>query len=178
VVVDTHGGVRGAAVWLEGVKSGKPPAAEVVRRIAYADCALAPRVQSLPRIGATLEVASQSERRAELSLRDIGSPDVLARFPLAPIGRVFEVGLGAAGVYEISGPEIDPAWAVVTTTPYLGVTNSGGRHRFTAVVDGRYRIAVWHPPVAEGGEPLTASAEVEVAGGVADIEVALPAMGN
>lgn len=174
LVVDTHGGVLGAAVWLDGVEAGKQPPADPRRRISFERCALAPRVQSLPRPGSVLEVASASEQRVELALRRLGDEDVLARFPLAPIGRAFEVGLGGPGVYQVDGPEIDPAWAVVSTAPYIGVTNRRGRYRFKGVADGTYTLRVWHPPVTAGGEPLVASAEVAVAdGAAAKVEVAL-----
>jgi hypothetical protein len=192
VVVDTHGGVLGAAVWLEGVKAGIAPPVTARQRIAYRGCALEPRVQSLRRPGAVLEIASGSEERVELALEKVeasprgadkagrtnGAAEPLARFPLAPVGRVFAVGLGAAGVYRIDGPEVDPAWAVVSRTPYLAVTNSRGKVRFKSVVDGRYQVRVWHPPGA-GDEPLTATVEVEVADGkVAAVEVPLPASGR
>ena len=172
LAIDTFGGVRDAAVWIEGIEAGAPPPESVRGRAVLADCALSPPVLALPRTGATLEVAAATERRVELALSR--GDEAIARLPMVPIGRVFAVELEAAGVYEIAGDGIDSSWAVVSRSPYLGVTDTRGRFRFTRVPDGKFRIRAWHPPVVPGGDPLSATAEVEVSGGEpASVEVSL-----
>lgn len=172
LVVDFNGGVRGAAVWIDGIDAGAAPPERAQGRVTYADCGLSPRVLALPRLGATVEIASAAAERVELGIAR-GS-DTIARLPMVPIGRAFAVELAAAGIYEIGGDGIDSSWAVVSSAPYLGVTDGAGRYRFERVPDGRFHVRVWHPPVAPGGEPLTASVEVDVSGGkAATVEVDL-----
>lgn len=164
LVVHTMGGVSGAAVWLEDVSAGRAPPARARRRLTYRRCRLEPRVVALPRLGGALEVVTAAAPRVELTLAP-ATGEAVARLPMAPIGRGFARSMKQPGVYRVAGDGVDPSWAVVSGTPYLAITNARGQVRFDGLPDGHYQVKAWHPPLTEGGAPLTRIAAVELADG-------------
>lgn len=173
LAVHYMGGVSGAAVWLEEVSAGRAPLAGVRRRLTYGGCRLEPRVVALPRLGGVLEVVTAAAPRVELTLAPAGD-EAIARMPMTPIGRGFARAMSQPGVYRVAGDGVDPSWAVVSGTPYLAVTNSRGQVRFDGLPEGSYQVKAWHPPIAEGGAPLTQVAAVELAGeGSAEVAIEL-----
>jgi hypothetical protein len=163
VTMAANGGVVGALVWLD-VTKGKAPA-PAVGELAVDRCVLAPRaVLAAP----GLAVRNDDDVRHEVAIAREGQE--LARWPLPLEGSRYQMELGEAGVYEVSGDGGAHALVVVPPHPYHAVTDADGRYRLDGVPPGTYTVHVWHPGL--GGQPaLSASGQVTV---VADEAVEAP----
>lgn len=166
VSVHTLHGVRDTVVWLRDVTRGRAPNPPGTVELAVRDCRLRPRVAVAPRLGATLAVINDAERREEVVLELLGGkePELLARIPMPLVGQRFEVVLDRPGIVRArrASGAAAPAYVHVPAHPYVALTNDKGTVEFHDVVPGSYRVVAWHAPLAEGGEPVTVTAEVTV----------------
>jgi protoporphyrinogen/coproporphyrinogen III oxidase len=164
VSVHTMGGLRNAVVSLEGGASPAPPPAPT--ELAVHRCRIEPSVSAIGGLGGHLALINDDERRHEVRAWRLGEsePEPVARVPLPLVGQRVELPLEQPGILRVGDPR-DGAYVVVTEHRWVAVTGDEGRARFSKVPVGTYQIAVWHPPVTEGGPPRTATAEVTVTEG-------------
>jgi hypothetical protein len=151
LVLSASGGVAGAVVYLDGVRSGKPtsggngsplPGAT----LDVAGCRLAPRVLLVRAIGALLRVVNH------------GDTPVTVRFSRGPSLQVAARGLELRllephGFLEVGVERAHPAagaWVVVPAHPYYVLSDGEGRFRLDDIPAGEYTLVVWHPPVVTG----------------------------
>lgn len=171
VSIHTLGGVRGAVVRLGGIDRGRAPDPGTVVELAVRDCFVGPAAVRAPRLGATLAVINDDERRHEVLIEHLGdgtgTPSQIARFTLPVIGHRVELPLDEPGIVRASSTAdpTDHSFVVVPGTPYVAVTGDKGVATFEQVPAGTYQLAVWHPPVVAGDEPFVRTAEVTVVAG-------------
>ncbi len=166
VSVHTLHGVRDTVVSLRNVARGRAPNPSGTVELAVRGCRLRPLVSVAPRIGAELAVTNDDERphAVDLDLLGSGEPVPIARIRMPLVGQRFAVVLDRPGIVRarVAGRSA-PAYVHVPAHPYVGLTNDKGTVEFAEVVPGTYTVIAWHRPLTEGGEPVTASAEVKVA---------------
>ena len=187
LVVDSLGGVVGAFVWLEEVRSGTGDTTRPTARLTLGrdECGLSPSRVVLGRIDGGLELTTQRESRqtltvvgADASMKGkfkVGDP--VATLPLAPIGRLFWLPIAAKGIYRVSAENGESAHALVHDTPYATITEANGEATFAKLPIGGYRVVVWHPPIA--GKPVRREIDVTLkAGEKQTVEVRLLGAGR
>jgi oxygen-dependent protoporphyrinogen oxidase len=178
VSIHTLGGVRGAVVTLTNVGAGRAPDAGALAELSLRDCRLGPAVLRAPRLGATLAVINDDERRHDVLVEHLGdgtaAPTLVARFSLPLVGHRVDVPLTTPGVVRArSAADLDDhSFIVVPATPYVGLTGEKGVATLEQVPAGTYTLSVWHPPVTKDGEPFVRTAEVVVVSGET-VEVAV-----
>ena len=168
VSVHTLGGVRNAVVSITGVEAGRAPDADGVAEISISDCHVGPAAVRAARLGATLAVINDDERRHDVVVEHLGDgtsePTLVARFSMPLVGHRVEVPLTGAGIVRAtsSTDPADASYIVVPATPYVAVTGEAGTATFEQVPPGTYRLSVWHAPIAPGTGPLVRTAEITV----------------
>jgi hypothetical protein len=130
--------------------TGKP--APRALRIAFADCALSPRVG----VASTLSVASETETPAKVALIKVGALPFGGDVKDTTVHHVYlptaghEVDLGAEpnAIYRLgAGPEM--AWFVASDNPFIAVTEANGNVTLRDVPAGTHTVTAWLPPRAE-----------------------------
>ncbi len=168
VIIDPSAPPSGAAVRGQAPAVDGAPAGEA--RIVLADCALAPRAAA----AASLIVASNLDRPAQLVLRERGTPEALIdgtpvaiQLPIA--GHAAAVALTAGKVYELAAGD-ETAWLVAARAL---VTDATGTATWRDLPVGKHAMTAWLPPRA--GQPAKlAHGTVEVlAGALADATIDL-----
>ncbi len=168
-----------AVVELIGVEGARSSEAEPPLEVVVHDCRLGPVVSRLPGVGATLALINDDERRHELRLEHLGDgtadPTSISAVSLPVVGQRAELTLAKEGIVRITtgSDEHDHVYVVVPGHSYVAIADATGVARLEQVPPGKYQVRVWHPPLARGGKPLTATATVVVEAGRA-IEQVIP----
>lgn len=156
------GGVAGAVVYLADIHRGRPLLHGLVDSVDPSQrpqlggtviaqgCELVPQVQVMAPLGTTLELSRRGDGVRMVHGRSAGKS--VFDVPLDHRGPVRRVRIDTPGVLELSADGgVAPAWVVVQAHPYYVVTDDDGGFRLSDVPAGRYRLVVWHPPVATAG---------------------------
>ena len=179
----TTWGIPDAVVWTD---AGAPPAAATVR-IALRDCAMTPRI-AVARVGATLELASETEGPVTLALMHFGDPaddkalrnlietpgslpaGVLDRVSLPVVGHAVDVALARPAVDAVSDANAAAdAAAILVTQTAAGVTDATGQVVLHDLPPGSHALTAWIPARA-GQQATIARGKVDVvAGGQAEV---------
>lgn len=151
LVVGPSGGVKGAAVLIEGVGRGKRPEGEVV--LDNAKCRFVPHVavvmeggparirNSDPILHNTHGLWDGKATAFNVALPRGGRDVPLARYLKRP--GVIEVRCDAHTHMR--------AWLVVHDSPYFAVTDEAGNFRIDGIPPGKYTVTLWHPGYVQKG---------------------------
>jgi hypothetical protein len=173
----SSGEVEGALVYLVQIARGRPFAGAATGRVlgvgglieARAG-ALWPALQVVAPAPAAITVSNAGAERVVL----VGTGELAFRAVLGSGDRrTVPAGAGVTRVVDDDG-RLAPAWIVGLGHPYHALTDAGGRFRLDHVPPGRYRLEVWHPPVAGAAPVVVRRAVVVAAAGTARIVVDLP----
>lgn len=156
------GGVAGAVVYLADIHRGRSLLRGMVDAVDPGNrprlggtviargCGLVPHVQVMAPLGTTLELTRRGDGVRLVHGRSAGKS--VFDIPLDHSGPVRKIRIDTPGVLELSADGgVAPAWVVVQAHPYYVVTDDDGGFRLSDVPAGRYRLVVWHPPVATVG---------------------------
>lgn len=132
--------------------TGKP--APRTLRIAFADCALSPRVG----VASTLTVVSETETPAKVALIKVGALPFGGKVTDTTVHHVYlptaghEIDLGAEpnAIYRLAaGGEF--AWFVASDNPFIAVTEANGTATLRDVPAGTHEVTAFLP--SRGGQP-------------------------
>ncbi len=175
VTVHTNGGVRDIVVSVVGVARGKKLAAAGTTELAMRNCELSPPVVKLDRVGATLSIVNDDDRRHSLVVERLGG-DKLADIPLPVAGRRYELVAKKPGILRVrdTADEHNVAYVIVPAHPYVAVSGDTGQVELGQVPAGSYKLEAWQRPLAARLPPkkLVASIDV-VAGGTKTLQLSL-----
>lgn len=162
LIVDAHGRVANAVVWLADIRRGRPllslaPSTMYQRRLQVGGvlerrgCRFAPHVQVVAPIGGVLDIVHGDPGRARIAgERGDGQDDEgseLFADELRGAGARTSVLLEQPGLVRVRADDGGDAWVVVAGHPYHAVTDERGRFELPDVPPGRYQLVVWHEPV-------------------------------
>lgn len=144
LVVGHDGGVKNAAILIEGVSRGKKPDREVV--LDNTKCLFVPHVSVVMKGGVA------RVRNSDPVLHNTHGfwNGRISAFNLALPNRGQEIPvqryLKKPGVIEIKCDAHThmKAWMVVHDSPYFAVTDEGGTFRIDGIPSGRYKVTMWH----------------------------------
>jgi hypothetical protein len=180
VAPTTTWGIPDAFVAID-VDRGKP-LAEPTARVVLADCALSPRAIVA---GASLVVASEVDQPASLAIARAGSARPLApadgsgalpvqlSIDLPIAGHAVAVPLAADAIYTLAGSDVQPAWIIAASQPYVAVTEASGQVVVRDVPVGTFQVEALLP--ARAGQParLGHASVTVAANALADVTVEL-----
>jgi hypothetical protein len=159
--------VRGAAVYIEHVTTGRPfpsyvQTVQVGGTLVKRGCALAPSVQVVAPAPAALEIRGDD---TAVRLRVTAAGSASSTVDLQAGGAaMLEIG---AGVTKLDGADgaLGPAWVIGVETPYLTMTDDDGRFRIDQLPPGVYDLTIFSAPGMIGGAPMIAHRQVRVGAG-------------
>ena len=148
VVVDSRsGGIRDVVVRLEGIRSGKAPAADLV--VTNRDCAFHPHV-SAGMAGSLLKAANEDplthSTHPYYGKRSFFNYQFSSPGEIYPGRKMAEPGLITV---KCDVHNWMRAFVVVHDSPYIGVTDSSGILLIEDIPPGEYRYISWHEKLGE-----------------------------
>jgi plastocyanin len=154
LLVDPHGGVHNAVVWVEVPGTVREPGDEAARVLDQRECVFEPHVLLLP-AGGTLAIRNSDpllhnvrifRERAMLlhEWQPPQGPDLTWRFD-EPGRYLVRCGVHA-WMY---------AWVVATDQRYAAVTDQAGRFMIAGIPNGSYPLWVWHETLGEHQQRVT-----------------------
>lgn len=157
-ITGPRGGLAHVAVWLEGVKGGKPRE-KAMGKMINEDCRFVPHVQTLD-VGAKIQIENRDPilhtthaiyRGRRITAFNVGTPRK---------GQKVRKKLRRPGLLRVqcdSGHVWMRAWIHAFRHPYHTVTGEDGRFVIDEIPPGAYTLRVWH----ELGGILARAVEVE-----------------
>jgi len=179
VSVHTNGGVRDVVVSVLGVKGGKQvtkrgargkgtknSAGAVPTEMVVRNCELSPAIVKLPRLGATLAIINEDERRHDLAVEKL-TGDKWADIPLAVVGRRYELVFREAGIFRVRdlADDANVAYVVVPAHAYVEITGADGTVELAGLPVGSYKVQAWRRPLAANKAPKLVVASIDVVAG-------------
>ncbi len=155
-VVGDNGVLANVAVWIEGVKAGKPMTRAEGKMI-NEDCRFLPHLQTVD-IGAKIRIENQDPilHNTHAIYRD--QPITAFNIGMPRKGQVALKRVRRPGVLRIqcdSGHTWMRAWIHVFKHPYHTVTDEMGRFEITDVPPGQYTLHFWHENSGQQSRPIT-----------------------
>ena len=146
-VVVQGGGLVGAVVWLDGVRSGKALGAERRLELESDHCKLVPRVQDAA-VGSAVNIIGHDDLRQHLRFIAGGETAPRAAILLGGGEQVIptELPFKAPGMVVVNDAEHPwtRAYLAVFDHPYHAVTTAGGAFTIDGVPAGKYTLRAWH----------------------------------
>lgn len=155
--------------------------------LAVQQCRAWPRVVLLARPGEAVSLVNDDERRHEIEIERLSAGLAVAPakdakdapnatpasdaerattiIALPVVGSSAELRWPAPGIYRVAAADVEAAFVIVPDGVRAGVTTALGSVRFDDVPIGSYDVMTWHPPVDDGGAPITRQAVVTVTAG-------------
>lgn len=167
----------GAVVYIERINTGRSIGSRTGGVVTATACGLAPAVQVIGPLPASLVVENASAEPARLQVNQPARELV----ELDPGGRL-ELPVLRRGVMELTVPGRAPAWVVAEAHPYYEITDETGRFALDQVPPGPHTLVVWTPPMVtavNGGVPVWSEPAIErrtivvPADGLASVQLAV-----
>ncbi len=162
------GGLAGAVVWLDGVRSGKALGTERRVELESDHCRLVPRVQ-VAAVGSAVNIIGHDNLRQHLRFTAGGETTPRAAILLGGGEQVIptELPFKAPGMVAVRDAEHSwtHAYLAVFDHPYYAITGAGGAFTIDGVPPGKYTLRVWHErtgPTAQAVD-VAANGSVKVA---------------
>jgi hypothetical protein len=153
--------VRGAIVWLEGIRRGR--ALPVTRRyeVSIDHCRLVPRVQPVV-AGSTIQLHSLDALRSLVRVTRWPGGETRSTIATNNDGEVVpdDRAIGSVGTFEVRGaqPAWLRAWVLAFDHPYFTTSGTGGTYALTEIPPGQYRLVAWHERLGRVEQPVTVTA--------------------
>jgi len=165
--VHSAGGVRGAIVVLD-----QPATDDEVAAVAIRNCKVEPRIVAASGQPWQLALTNRDDKVHRAVVQGSGAQ---ASVMLRVLGQTRLVSGDEMGLYRIDlGTDVGVGYFYAAGDRRVAITDDSGVAVFDDVVAGSHEATIIHPPVAEMGSPIVASARVEVgADGTARRVVAL-----
>ena len=146
-IVVLGGGLAGAVVWLDGVRTGKALGAERRLELESDRCRLVPRVQAAA-VESAVNIVGHDDLRQHLRFTAGGETAPRAAILLGGGEQVIPTELpfktpGLVAVRDAEHPWTR-AYLAVFDHPYHAVTTSGGAFTIDGVPPGKYTLRAWH----------------------------------
>ncbi len=136
-----------AIVWLEGVRSGKPPGLERRVELESDRCILTPRVQAAV-VGSAVNVLGHDSHLQHLTFQVSGEAAPRATIQLGGGEQVIptELPFKTPGLVDVrdSAHVWSRAYLAVFDHPYFAVTSTNGAFTIDSVPPGKYTLHAWH----------------------------------
>ena len=167
-IVVQGGGLVGAVVWLDGVRSGKALGAERRLELESDHCRLVPRVQTAA-VGSAVNIVGHDDLRQHLRFTAGGETTPRATILLGGGEQVIptELPFRAPGLVVVHDAEHawTRAYLAVFDHPYHAVTIAGGAFTIDGVPAGKYTLRTWHERTGATAQAVevTANGLVKVA---------------
>ena len=170
-LLERSGAVAGVVVWLEGVRTGKPPGLERRVELESDRCRLTPRVQAAV-VGSAVNVIGHDNLLQRLAFQVAGEAAPRATIQLGGGEQVIptELPFRKSGMVAVRDTEHvwSRAYLAVFDHPYFAVTSLAGTFTIDSVPPGKYTMHAWH----ERTGVTTQSVDV-AASGAAKVSIAL-----
>ena len=141
------GGLAGAVVWLDGVRSGKALGTERRAELESDHCRLVPRVQAAA-VGSAVNIIGHDNLRQHLRFTAGGETTPRATILLGGGEQVIptELPFKAPGMVAVRDAEHSwtHAYLAVFDHPYYAITGAAGAFTIDGVPPGKYTLRVWH----------------------------------
>ena len=159
------GGLAGAVVWLDGVRSGKALGLERRIELESDHCKLVPRVQAAT-VGSAVNIIGHDDLRQHLRFTAGGETAPRATILLGGGEQVIPTELPFTTPGMVTVRDADHAWTrawlAVFDHPYFAVTGTGGSFTIDGVPPGRYTLHAWHERTAVVTQAVDVSANATV----------------
>jgi hypothetical protein len=134
-------------VWLDGVRTGKPPGLERRLELESDHCRLSPRVQAAV-VGSAVNILGHDDFRQHLQFTAAGDSAPRATILLGGGEQVIPTDLPfrSTGMVTVSDREHPwtRAFLAVFDHPYFAVTSANGSFTIDGVPPGSYTLRAWH----------------------------------
>lgn len=160
LLVDAHGGVANAVVFLQDAEAAPGPSADL--KLDQSGCRFTPHVQAA-HAGSSVTAINSDPALHTVHGAIAGKTTFNQAMPLQGMKKKFP--LAEAGLTRVTcdaGHSWMTAWIYVFDHPYFAVTGKDGSFELRDVPPGEHTLAVWHERLGTTSQPAKTGSTIDV----------------